>query len=59
MAMPDITSSQARPSAGGWLASVVATAIAMPTHAEQIALRDEAGLDSPRSDRMNSTPATR
>ena len=30
IAMPTITRIQAKPSAGGWLASVVATAIAMP-----------------------------
>ena len=47
------TSSQARPSAGGWLASVVATAMRHAGHAEEIALPAEvAGLDSPRSDRM-------
>ena len=59
MAMPSTTSSQAMPSAGGWLASVVATAIAMPIMPNKLPWREEAGLDSPRSDRMNSTPATR
>src|SRR6185437_6056684 len=59
MAMPRITSTQARPSAGGWLARVVATAIAMPIMPNRLPWRDEAGLDNPRSDRMNSTPATR
>src|SRR5206468_2131662 len=59
MAMPRMTSSQATPSAGGWLASVVATAIAMPIMPNRLPWRDDAGLDSPRSDRMNSTPATR
>jgi len=59
MAMPMMTSSQARPSAGGWLASVVATAIAMPIMPSKLPRRDVAGLDNPRSDRMNSTPATR
>src|ERR1700704_946684 len=59
MAMPRITSTQARPSAGGWLASVVATAMAMPAMPRKLPLRDVAGLDSPRSDRMNSAPATR
>src|SRR5579862_5325035 len=54
-----ITSSQATPSAGGWLASVVATAIAMPIMPNMLPWRDDAGLDRPRSDRMNSTPATR
>src|ERR1700682_2976780 len=59
MAMPSTTSTQARPSAGGWPASVVAIAIAMPIMPKKLPWRDEAGLDSPRSDRMNSTPATR
>src|SRR6185369_11661524 len=59
MAMPSTTSSHAMPSAGGWLASVVATAIAMPIMPKKLPWREEAGLDSPRSDRMNSTPATR
>src|SRR3954469_1241478 len=59
MAMPRMTSTQATPSAGGWLASVVATAIAMPTMPNRLPWRDDAGLDSPRSDRMNRTPATR
>src|SRR4029077_11412923 len=59
MAMPTITSSQARPSAGGWLASVVATAIAMPIMPNRLPWREVAGLDRPRSDRMNNTPATR
>src|SRR6516162_5730433 len=56
---PRITSSQARPSAGGWLARVVATAIAMPAMPSRLPRRLEAGLDRPRSDRMNRTPATR
>src|SRR6476660_9822006 len=59
MAMPRMTSPQATPSAGGWLASVVATAIAMPTMPNRLPWRDDAGLDKPRSDRMNRTPATR
>src|SRR5882757_166097 len=59
MAMPRMTSNQATPSAGGWLASVVATAIAMPIMPKKLPWRDDAGLDRPRSDRMNSTPATR
>ena len=59
MAMPSTTRTQATPSAGGWLASVVATAIAMPIMPKKLPWREEAGLDSPRSDRMNSTPATR
>src|SRR3954469_9331515 len=59
MAMPRTTSSQPMPSAGGCAASVVATAIAMPAMPKKLPCREEAGLDSPRSDRMNSTPATR
>src|SRR5579863_2246839 len=59
IATPRITRSQAMPSAGGWLASVVPIAITMPTMPNRLPWRDEAGLDSPRSDRMNSTPATR
>src|SRR3954449_10412822 len=58
-AMPRMTSSQPTPSAGGCEASVVATAIAMPAMPKKLPCREEAGLDSPRSDRMNSTPATR
>ena len=59
MAMPRTTSSQPIPSAGGCAASVVATAIPMPIMPKKLPWRDEAGLDSPRSDRMNRTPATR
>src|SRR5215469_1893350 len=59
IATPTMTSSQARPSDGGWLASVVATAIAMPIMPSRLPRRLEAGLDSPRSDRMKSAPATR
>src|SRR5436190_12269 len=59
IAMPRMTRVQASLSAGGWLASVVATAIAMPTMPNRLPCRDVAGLESPRSDRMNSTPATR
>ena len=33
--------------------------IAMPIMPNRLPWRDVAGLDSPRSDRMNSTPATR
>ena len=59
IATPDITSTQATPSAGGWLASVVATAIAMPIMPKKLPCRLDAGLDNPRSARMNRTPATR
>src|SRR5882762_10898992 len=59
MATPSTTSTQPTPSAGGWAASVVATAIAMPAMPRKLPRRLDAGLDSPRSDRMNRTPATR
>src|ERR1700694_1875034 len=59
MATPSTTSTQPMPSAGGCAASVVATAIAMPAMPRKLPWRDDAGLDSPRSDRMNRTPATR
>src|SRR5260370_306867 len=44
---------------GGCTASVVPTAIAMPIRPKKLPCRDDAGLDRPRSDRMNRTPATR
>src|ERR1700732_2842733 len=47
------------PSAGGCAASVVATAIPMPIMPKKLPCRDDAGLDRPRSDRRNRTPATR
>src|ERR1700712_659232 len=59
MATPSATSSQPTPSAGGCAASVVAIAIPMPIMPKKLPWRDDAGLDSPRSDRMNRTPATR
>src|SRR6266404_5262227 len=59
MAMPTTTSSQPMPSAGGRAASVVTTAIAMPPMSRKLPRRLDAGLESPRSDRMNRTPATR
>src|SRR4051794_18834143 len=59
MAMPSTTSTQATPSAGGWPASVGTIAIAMPTMQKMLPWGDVGGLDSPRSDRINSTPATR
>src|ERR1700686_4712970 len=59
MATPRITSTQATLSAGGCAASVVATAIAMPAMPKRLPRRDDAGLDNPRSARMNRTPATR
>src|SRR5260370_24613632 len=59
MASPSMTSRQPMPSAGGWAASVVATAIAMPAMQRKLPRRDDAGLDSPRSAKMNRPPATR
>src|ERR1700731_1025958 len=59
IATPRTTNSQPMPSAGGCAASVVATAIAMPVMPKKLPCRDDAGLDSPRSDRMKRTPATR
>ena len=47
MATPRITSTQARPSAGGWLASVVAIAIAMPIMPKKLPWRDVAGTRQP------------
>ena len=37
----------------------MAIAITMPIMPNKLPWREEAGLDSPRSDRMNRTPATR
>src|ERR1700682_6350493 len=59
MAPPRITSTQPMSSAGGWAASVVATAMPMPIMPKKLPWRDDAGLDRPRSDKMNRTPATR
>src|SRR3984957_18605909 len=59
MATPSTTSSQPMPSAGGCAANVVAIAMPMPIMPKKLPWRDEAGLDSPRSDMMNSTLATR
>src|SRR5450759_5052626 len=59
MATPSTTRSQAMPSVGGWFASVVPIAIAMPPMPRKLPRRLDAGLDSPRSDRMNRTPATK
>src|ERR1700720_3654414 len=59
MATPSTTSNQPMPSAGGCAASVVATAMPMPIMPKKLPCRDDAGLDRPRSDRMNRTPATR
>src|SRR5260370_2873776 len=59
MATQGTTSPQPMPSAGGWAASVVATAIAMPAMPRKLPRRLDAGLDSPRSAKMNRPPATR
>jgi hypothetical protein len=58
-AMPTITSSQATIPAGGLAASVVTMAIAMPTMPQRLPRWLDAGLDNPRSARMNRTPETR
>src|SRR3981081_1198253 len=59
IATPRITNSQPMPSAGGCAAAVVDIAIPMPIMPKKLPWRDDAGLDKPRSDRMNRTPATR
>ena len=59
MARPTTTSVQAPKPAGGWAASVVSTAIAMPIMPNMLPRRLVSGFDRPRSARMNSTPATR
>src|SRR4051794_18964881 len=59
IATPRITSTQPMPSAGGWAASVVTTAIPMPIMPKKLPCRDDAGLDRPLRDKMNRTPATR
>jgi hypothetical protein len=59
IAIPKITSDQAPTVAGGCDASVVTMAIAMPTMPNRLPCLLVSGLDSPRSARMNSTPATR
>ena len=59
MPMPSATRIQAPVPAGGCDASVVPIAIAMPSMPNRLPWRLVSGLDSPRSARMNSTPATR
>src|SRR5690349_9693208 len=59
MAMPRMTRIQPVALAGGCAASVVPTAIAMPTMPNRLPWRELAGLESPRSDRMNRMPAMR
>src|SRR5689334_21201139 len=56
---PAITRIQAPGPAGGCEASVVPTAITMPAMPNILPRRLDSGLDSPRSARMNRTPATR
>ena len=58
-AKPRTTSVQAPKPPGGCDASVVTMAIAMPTMPNRLPCRLVSGLDSPRSARMKSTPATR
>ena len=59
MPSPTITSIQAKTLAGGCEASVATMAIAMPIMPKKLPCRLVAGLESPRSARMNRTPATR
>ena len=59
IARPRTTSAQAPVPAGGWYASVVTMAIAMPTMPNRLPCRLVSGFDSPRNARMKRTPATR
>ena len=56
---PSATSVQAPTPAGGCAASVVSTAMVMPTMPNRLPSRLVSGFDSPRKARMNSTPDTR
>src|SRR4051794_24987622 len=56
---PATTRIQAPAPAGGCAASVVPTAITIPMMPNMLPRRLDSGLDSPRSARMNRTPATR
>src|SRR6202051_2897602 len=56
---PATTRIQAPAPAGGCEASVVRIAITMPAMPNMLPRRLDSGLDSPRSARMNRTPATR
>ena len=58
-ASPAITSTQAPSPMGGCEARVVPTAMTMPAMPNMLPRRLNSGLDSPRSARMNRTPATR
>jgi hypothetical protein len=49
MAMPPTTSTQPIASVGGCAASVVKTAMVMPSMPSMLPMRLEAGLDNPRS----------
>jgi hypothetical protein len=59
MAMPKMMSSQEIALEGGRSASVVTTAIAMPSMPKRLPWRDVAGEESPRSARMKRMPETR
>ena len=59
MPRPRITRIQEKTLAGGCDASVATIAIAMPIMPNRLPCRLVSGLDSPRSARMNRTPATR
>ena len=59
IAMPITTSTHEPTPPGGCAASVVTIAIAMPIMPNMLPRRLDSGLDSPRSARMNRTPATR
>ena len=59
MAKPRMTSSHAIALDGGFSASVVRMAIAMPIMPKRLPWREEAGEERPRNARMNRMPATR
>ena len=59
MAMPAMISTQLSQSFGPATASVVRMAMPMPIMPRRLPWRDDAGLDSPRSARMNRAPDTR
>jgi hypothetical protein len=58
-ASPTTTSPQEKNPAGRCAASVVTTAIAIPTMPKILPRRLDSGFDRPRSAKMNSTPARR
>ena len=59
IAIATTTSTKPPRPCGGLSTSVVASAMPMPIMPNRLPWRDVVGLDSPRSDRMNSTAATR